>query len=57
MAILAVLFYALGYPTFCWITAIISGLWEAHRVLSWWQEYKRGFYRIDNRLKHINERW
>ena len=57
MAILAVLFYYLGYPTLTWITATIGLLWDAHKVLSWWEEHKRGYYILGGKKTHINERW
>lgn len=57
MAVLVVLFYSLGFDTLTWLTAVAGLLWDAHKILSWWEEHKRGYYIIGGKKKHIKDRW
>ena len=57
MAVLAVLFYSLGFDTLTWITAVIGGLWDFEKIYTKVKKHKRGYYMIGGKKKHIKERW
>jgi uncharacterized membrane protein YqjE len=57
MAVLAVVFYGLGFPTLTWLIAIAGLLWDTHKILSWLEEHKRGYYMIGGKKRHIKEKW
>lgn len=57
MAVLAVLFYSLGFDTLTWIVAVIGALWDFNKIYSSVREHERGYYMIGGKKKHIKERW
>ena len=57
MAVLAVLFYSLGFDALTWLTAVAGLLWDAHKILSWREAHKKGYYILGGKKTHINERW